>query len=123
MFNLNGKIEKGIGLGSELGFSTLNIKLDGSNEKYGIYACKIEMNESIYKGVMHFGPKRFGTEDFEKIYCEVHIFDFNQDIDSGQVSIKVLKKIRDVREFKSINELVAQVNKDINIAKQFFKDA
>ena len=72
---------------------------------------------------MHFGPKHFGTDDFEKIYCEVHVFDFNQDIDSGQVFIKVLKKIRDVREFESTDELVARINKDIDIAKQYIKNA
>lgn len=123
MFNLNGNIEKGVGLGSDLGIPTLNINLNDSNDEYGIYVCEIVLNESIYKGVMHFGPKHFGTDDFEKIYCEVHVFDFNQDIDSGQVFIKVLKKIRDVREFESTDELVARINKDIDIAKQYIKNA
>lgn len=122
MFNLIGNIEKGVGLGSKLGFPTLNINLNDSNDESGVYACEIKVNGAKYKGVMHFGPKRFGTKDFKKIYCEVHLFNFNQDIESGQVSIKVLKKIRDVREFDSKDELIAQIEKDIDIAKQLIKD-
>ena len=123
MFELSGDVEKGVGLGSDLGFPTLNIGLYESKGEYGIYVVEIELNEDKYKGVMHYGPKTFGTDDEAKIFCEVHVFDFNQDIDSGQVFIKVLKKIRDVREFESTDELVEQVNKDIDIAKQFFKNA
>jgi FAD synthase len=125
MFDLNGNVEKGVGLGNKLGFPTLNINLDEipENLKNGIYACEIKLNEYIYKGVMHFGPKSFGTDNPDRIFCEVHIFNFNKDIDSGQVYIKVLKKIRDVREFESTDELVAQISKDIDITKQIFKDA
>ncbi|MFC1600005.1 riboflavin kinase [Patescibacteria group bacterium] len=123
MFDLNGKVEKGIGLGGKLGYPTLNILLDKPSNERGVFVCEINLNEHIYKGVMHLGPKSFGTDDSKKIFCEVHVFDFNKDIESGQVYIKVLKKIRDVREFESTDELVAQISQDINIAKKHFKDA
>lgn len=123
MFDLKGNIQKGVGLGKELGYPTLNISLIDEQKDHGIYICEIKLNEHIYKGVMHLGKKTFGTDNKEKIFCEIHILNFNKAIDSGQVYIKVLKKIRDVREFESTDELKAQIAQDIDIAKQFFKNA
>ena len=125
MFDLKGNIEKGVGLGNRLGYPTLNIELGEIPvaSENAVYICEAGLNEHIYNGVMHFGPKTFGTNNSDKIFCEIHLFDFNQDIESGQVFIKVLKKIRDVREFKSTDELTAQISQDIDIAKQFFKNA
>lgn len=122
MFELKGNIIKGIGLGSKLGFPTLNIDNEELIDNYGVFICEVKLNEHIYKGVVHYGPKSIGTDNPDKIYCEIHLLNFNQNIDSGRVYIKVLKKIRDVREFKSKDELFAQISKDIDISKKYFKD-
>jgi len=123
MFKLEGKIEKGVGLGTNLGYPTLNIALNEATNEQGVFIVEVDLDEHIYKGVMHFGPKSFGTNEKNKIFCELHLFEFNEDMESGQVYIKVLKKIRDVREFESTDELVAQISQDIDIAKQYFENA
>lgn len=110
-------IEKGAGIGRRIDFPTINLKNIPAKIEYGVYVCEVEVDSAVYKGVLHIGPKSIGTKEKEKIFCEIHLIDFNRIIYDKEVKFKILKKIRDVREFKSKKELKLQINKDIQNAK------
>lgn len=110
------EIYKGAGVGKEIEFPTINLKPVPEQLDYGVYSTEVEIDGDIYKGVMHIGPKSIGTTDNKKIFCEIHLIGFNKNIKNKQVKFKVLKKIRDVREFKSTKELKLQIKQDIRNA-------
>ena len=119
-----GKVVRGIKKGTEIGYPTINIQLEepSLDIEFGIYTCHIFLNEKKYDGVMHFGNKTIGTKDMRKIFCEVHIFGFLNEIYGEGVKVQLLKKIRNVREFKSEKELQKQIEDDIKTANQYFKN-
>ena len=109
-------IYKGIGLGKEIKFPTINLEPVPEELDYGVYSSEVEIDGERYKGVMHIGPKSIGTSDKKKVFCEIHLINFNKNINNKNVKFKVLKKIRDVREFKSTKELKLQIKQDIQNA-------
>ncbi len=122
--SISGRVVKGIQKGSQIGYPTINIqpvKISRGIE-FGVYVCMILIEQRDYKGVMHYGNKSIGTSDIEKIFCEVYVFDFAKDIYGKRVDVNLLKKIRDVRQFDSEEDLVKQIKSDIITANKYFQD-
>jgi len=117
-----GKVTRGLHIGKSIGFPTINIEVPENKPlfEFGIYACEVELKGNLYKGVMHYGPKTIGTDDKNKIFCEIHLFDFDEDAYYENVRIKLLKKIREVRKFSSVTALKKQISKDIETTKKHF---
>ena len=118
---IKGEVIKGLHIGKTIGFPTVNIEV--KEEKicdFGVYICEIEINKKKHRAVMHYGPKTIGTPDKNKIFLEVHVFDFDENVYGETVLIKLLKKIREVRKFLSVNALKKQIIKDIEITKKYF---
>lgn len=112
-FTLFGSVIKGQGKGKELGFPTANIKILDKNKiipRDGVYAVYVHLNNNFYEGMMNVGPKpTFGFNDKS---IEVNIFNFNQNIYSKKITVEVIKRLRSVRKFKSINDLKLQIEQD-----------
>lgn len=60
------------------------------------------------------------TVDGKHWLLEVHLLDFNQDIYKRQLQVEFLQKVRDEMTFGSLDELKAQINKDVNVAREYF---
>ncbi|MFC1655919.1 riboflavin kinase [Patescibacteria group bacterium] len=124
IISFKGKVVPGSKKGTELGYPTINMEIGGGVElDFGVYICNVTVKEELYQGAMHYGPKTIGTDDLAKTFCEIHIFRFNEDIYGEEVLVNVLKKIRNVREFDSEQELAEEISRDIKIAKKYFSDA
>lgn len=109
----SGRVIKGSGDGTKIGFPTANIlpDIDISSLKYGVYACEIVIEEITFKGVAHFGPRAVFGET--KPQFEIHILDFNQDIYNKKVEVIVGLFIRETIKFDSVDELKKQIVVDI----------
>ena len=59
---------------------------------------------------MNIGPKP--TFDLNDQSIEVNIFNFSQNIYKKKISIEVVKRLRSVKKFKSINDLKLQIEQD-----------
>ena len=117
-----GKVIKGLQIGKKIGFPTVNIKPGKikNNIEFGVYICEIKIKNRLLKGVLLYGPKTIGSAGPGKIYCEVHVLNFNEDVYTCEVEIKLLKKLRDVRKFISETELQKQISEDIKITNKYF---
>jgi len=120
MMKLITKIIKGAGRGKSIGFPTINLDFkDKTIPGEGIYAVKCIYKDKKYKGIANIGNNP--TFEDKGFSIEVHLFDFNEDITDDEITVDFLDKIRDEEKFDTINSLTAQIAKDIEKAKEYFK--
>jgi riboflavin kinase / FMN adenylyltransferase len=113
-YSFEGKVVKGDRRGNTIGFPTANVEVSGQNKLVpgnGVYLVKVFVNGNDYDGMMNIGF-RPTVSDTMKIYIEVNIFDFNDDIYGKDIKVVLRKYIREERKFNSLDELVKQLNKD-----------
>jgi len=101
--------------GPMLGFPTANIQLvDELCPKMGVYAVTVEWKKKKYKGVANIGYAP--TFDDHLFTVEVHLFDFKDDIYGETIKVNFIQRIRDEKRFSGIEELSAQISRDIESA-------
>ncbi|MCD6109598.1 riboflavin kinase [bacterium] len=120
----HGIVEKGVQKGSAIGYPTINLRVIDINKdiEFGVYVCNVSIEGENYEAVMHYGSKSIGTIDKRKIFCEIHIFKFDKNVYGASTRVKLLKKIRDVRQFRSEKDLIKQIKSDILVAHKYFKN-
>ena len=112
-YSINGKIVKGNGIGRKINFPTANIEIDEPKKllpKSGVYAVEVILNRKIYLGMLNIGYNP--TIKNEKKSIEVNIFEFSEDIYNNKISINFIRRIRNEKKFKNLNELKKQLIKD-----------
>ena len=112
-----GKVIKGMQRGKTLGFPTANFPLH-KNIDEGIYISNISFEGKVYPSVTFIGNAKTYSENDIKV--ETYILDFNSNIYGKWVSVKLIKKIRRNKKFKSEKKLINQIKKDIKKARLFF---
>jgi riboflavin kinase/FMN adenylyltransferase len=115
---LNGQVIHGHGRGSKkLGFPTANLKPAGTlSPKPGIYAVWAIFEGKRYPAVANLGWNP--TFHDQKFSIEVHILGFDQDIYGQSLRVEFVERLRDEATFRSPEELVTQIKKDIALAKK-----
>lgn len=112
-FFIQGKVIEGLKKGSGIGFPTANINIDGYiKPKFGVYKTTTEIDERIYNSITNFGVKPTITNENKPI-LETHILNFGDNIYGKKIKINFLQFIRDEEKFNSLEELKAQIKKDI----------
>jgi len=113
-YSFSGEVVHGDKRGRTLGFPTANIKLDDEDKLLpglGIYVV-----EFFIKGNKHYGLLSVGRRptfyDDGNIVPEVYIYDFDEDIYDEYVTVNVIQRLRGEEKFSSVENLVAQMNKD-----------
>ncbi len=118
-WTIQGIVKKGRQIGKKIGFPTCNIDIqDYVLAKPGVYAVKVlRKNKSKYlKGIANLGYRP--TFNQKKILLEVHLFNFSGNLYNKLLSVEFLKFIRKEKKFNNVNQLKAQIKKDLNIAKK-----
>ena len=117
-YSISGKVVRGAQLGRKLGFPTANVHMRHERPALtGVYAVKLDDIE----GVANLGV-RPTVSGVPKLLLEVHLFDFNGDLYDRHVHVEFFQKIRDEMKFDGLPALSAQIAKDVQVARQFFKD-
>lgn len=123
-YYLTGKVVYGDRRGSTIGFPTANIEPLSEYKlipKNGVYFVSAEVKGKKYYGMMNIGNRPTIAEG-EKIFLEVNIFDFNENIYGETIKIEFLKYLREERKFSSLDELVTQLNKDRETCQELIKN-
>ena len=104
----------------KIGFPTANLShIKDLIPKKGIYAIRIETPYGKFKGVVNIGVNpTFGKN---RLSVEAHIFNFNHKLYGREATIFFVKRIRDEIKFGDSKTLVAQIKKDIEIAKKILE--
>ena len=115
-YSISGKVVHGEKRGRKIGFPTANIHMRHNRPPLkGVFAVKFQN---------HFGVANLGIRPSikgeKKLQLEVHLLNFSLDLYGQHVSVIFLKKLRDEKKFKSLDELKEQIKLDVIKAKLFF---
>jgi riboflavin kinase/FMN adenylyltransferase len=113
-YQLTGTVVHGNKLGRTIGFPTANLEIDQDTKilpEIGVYAVRTTHNGRIFDGVMNVGKKPT-VQDTDKIFVEVFIFDFSEDIYGDLLHVRVYNRLRGEQRFASVDALKEQLKKD-----------
>jgi len=120
-YRVDGRVVYGKGRGKLIGIPTANIALRYPYliPKGGVYAVKLIWNDQAYDGVCNIGYNpTFGANNHQTV--EVHVLSFNQSLYDEYVEIEFYQRIRDEQSYSGPDALVAQIHRDIEVAKTIF---
>ena len=83
----------------------------------GVYVVDVEHNGKIYRGMASVGKNV--TFEGDELRFEANLFDFAEEIYGDTIRIIWLDKIRDMVKFDGIEELVAQLKSDEEVARNW----
>ena len=120
-YSIPGPVIRGYKTGQVIGFPTANldtsrIKIPGT----GVYAVWIKRQGKKYNGVVNVGFNP--TFDRDTLSVEAHIFDFDENIYGQEIEVVFIRRIRSEIKFKSADQLIGQIQKDIQTAKTILAD-
>lgn len=120
-YSISEPVIHGKALGRTIGIPTINQNVTSKRLilKTGIYATLCTIEGKRYMGVTNVGTRPTVDNDGHQ-NVETYIIDFNGDCYDKQVRVEFVARIRDEMKFDSINALKAQIQKDIESAKQIF---
>lgn len=121
-YKVRGKVVHGDKRGRTIGFPTANVRVEQPYliGKNGVYGVRFTVDSKTYCGVMNVGIKpTFELEKKEKS-LEVHIFEFSGDIYDKEVEVEFLFYIREEQKFGGVDALIAQIGRDVDVAKRKF---
>lgn len=111
-----GKVVGGAKRGTGMGYPTANLPMPkGTTLGHGIYAVR-----AYFDGVPHDAAAYLGTRptfDDGMPVLEVFLFDFTGDLYGRDMEVEFVDFIRADRKFHTVEELVAQMDKDIAAVK------
>ena len=119
---LSGKIGYGAQLGRSIGFATINLKLPNNIALSGVFCVKVEFvdQDKMVNGVANVGFRPTVSKDKKRCLLEVHLLNFSEDVYGQKVKVYFYKKLRDEKKFSSLDNLKAQLSKDIKAGIDYF---
>ena len=117
-YRMCGRVVHGDERGRKIDFPTANIHLHRKSSPVGgVYAVELfGLEREPLAGVANVGTRP--TVGGAQSRLEVHLLDFDQDIYGRYVHVDFLRKLRPEQRFDSLEELVAQIRKDAEAARE-----
>jgi len=113
---VTGEVVHGDKRGRELGYPTVNIRLDPAcGLRHGIYAVRVGVGEKRYDGVASFG--RRPMFDTGAVLLEVFLFDFSGDLYGRTLDVAFIAWIRHELGFDTIEDLIRRMDEDARLAR------
>jgi riboflavin kinase/FMN adenylyltransferase len=119
---IDGNVLEGKRLGRKLGFPTLNVEIENEIEPgHGVYvtAVHIPSFERTFPAVTNIGVRPTIYQN-SLTTIESHLLDFTADVYREPVRLYFLRRLREERTFASTTQLMVQIRRDVDEARQFF---
>ncbi|MEY3479759.1 MAG: hypothetical protein RIQ71_534 [Verrucomicrobiota bacterium] len=112
-YSILGPVVPGRGAGKGIGFPTANIDTDGFQlPPDGVYSTKVRIGDKAFRGILNLGLRPTVSNDSKRV-LEVHLFDFDGDLYGREIEVEFLRFVRPEKKFGSVDELRAQIARDI----------
>lgn len=120
---VKGEVVHGKKLGRRLGIPTVNLIPPAEKllPPFGVYASKVMIDGVQYGGMTNVGKKPT-IEGDNPVGVETHIFDYDGDLYGKEIEIQFLHYLRKEKRFASVDELKAQMNRDIEKGKAYLQN-
>lgn len=121
-YSIYAKVEHGKELGRTIGIPTINqLFPDGKVVPTdGVYITECEIGEDAYPSITNVGTRPTVEGDATR-NIETHIIGYDGYLYGSYVRVNFYKKIRDEKKFSSLEELRAEIEKNIKSAIEYFK--
>lgn len=119
-YSLTGRVEKGDGIGSELGYPTANIEVPETYKlipAYGVYAVEVLKKGEAFPGMLNIGVTPTLHEK-EEASIEVHLFGVSGELYGEELTVRFRSRIRDEERFEGEDDLKARLRKDEEEARR-----
>ena len=115
-YHFSCEVERGRGVGKNLGFPTVNTKIDKNRiaPKRGVYRAAVEISGKLYTGITNIGTCPTFAE--RELHAETYIVGYSGDLYGKTVRIFLLGYLRDEQKFETPEQLIMQINIDKNRA-------
>jgi riboflavin kinase/FMN adenylyltransferase len=120
LYTLTGTVKHGQKRGKQLGFPTINFDSTDviQSVEEGLYLSQTVIGDQTYNSLTFIGQAK--TFDQKEYLAETYILDFSEDVYDSELTVHILKKLRDNKKFASSEELVTQMKKDEEDARKIF---
>jgi riboflavin kinase/FMN adenylyltransferase len=119
-FEIDGTVVHGLGRGRTLGVPTANLKQEGEIlPKPGVYAGRASrigggQPPAWFAAAISIGNNpTFAAKGEPELLIEAHLLDFTGDLYDTRMRLAFLVHLRDQRRFASVDELVAEIGRDV----------
>lgn len=118
-----GEVIHGKGLGRTVGMPTANISFNQYKQlpAYGVFGTLSQINGKNIKGLTNIG-RRPSVDNYNYVTVETFLLDFSDDLYGIIMPLEIHKYIRGVKKFRNIDEVKAQVNKDIESIRAYLEE-
>ena len=121
-YSISGKVVRGRCMGRQLGFPTANIALHHYQcPLSGVYV--VEVTDAHWKhphpAIANIGV-RPTLSKARKVFLETHVLDCDEDLYHRRLKVRFLRKLREERQFESVEALKKQIAQDVNVARSCF---
>jgi riboflavin kinase/FMN adenylyltransferase len=117
-YQLRGLVGTGQRRGQTLGFPTANLEqAETLVPGDGVYAVRAVVASVAWPGAANVGSNPTFAEQARKV--EVHLIGFRGDLYGQPLAVDFVQRLRDTRPFGSAAELVEQLRRDVEQARQF----
>ena len=117
-YTILGTVKPGAQLGRKLGFPTAN--LSAHSEQFppdGVYAAEAKLGDATFRGVANLGFRPTLPQAAPERLLELHLFDLHRDIYGEDVEVRFVRYLRPEQKFGSVDELAAQIARDVEQAR------
>ena len=117
-YSIRSSVISGQQLGRLLGFPTVNQLLSHTSAplRNGVYLTRTRVGRHLWRSITNVGVRP--TVDGSTLCAETHLFGFDGNLYGRNIRVEFLEFIRPEQKFASVEELTAQVLKDIKKAKE-----
>lgn len=120
-YSLAGKVVRGDQLGQQLGFPTANLETTGMLlPPNGVYAAHTSVSGKSFRAVLNIGRRPTIQNQTPEPRVEVHLLDFHGELYGQELEITFATKLRDEQKYPSLDELKAQIARDVAEARRRF---
>jgi riboflavin kinase/FMN adenylyltransferase len=120
---IEGEVTGGKKIGRKIGFPTANLSLPKQKllPACGVYAVKVVMPDGTKRDGMLCIGHRPTIESNGEISVEVNILDFIGELYGAHLRLELIDKLREERQFSSLEALQLQLTQDATAAKEIIR--